>query len=828
MTNSRSVPVALIVLIAVLVAVAQPAAAADANLEIASRHTDFGTGDEAAPQVLDSMQVAGSGDSATVQYDGSLFSDGFEDEPADAGTPESWEVVDSNGISEEVTTDRASAGSQSYNLSDVDGSAISRVRPQEQPYSSARTANISADLYVSRLGDKVGFEPRDGGTQMTLVVIRNGDLQYFDGSWNTISTAPDAGEWVSVKIHDIDASANTFSVTWSDSAGNSGTATGLGFRNDVAGYDEAILQADDADVFVDEYQIGEDGDGEYLSAVHSVDRAEAATVNVSTLTDASATLNVSTASGATLNETTVSSAGNYTLSFSETSDDLVINITVTPTGDSPALELEEESVLFDAVTPSGTLDSPQDGAELTESSVDFTVQVNDSDFSTAQGDTVEAVLYVDGEQAGSQTVSSNTTVTVTETISSGGNHTYHWELTDSYGESITTQTRELATPSEIRLYSETNSSRLLDNTTFNVTMYFENETGPAIVEERTVSDGTVNLSGLPAGESFVVAVEGDGWVNRRIVVPSIYEQSGIYMLNSSVETVPVVFKLEDFTGDFPQGDTVLLVQRGINGTYDTVLGDSFGATGQFPATLASGARHRLVLLNTETGQRRIVGEYTPLAGGEQTITVSPDGGIRVDEVDPTVTWIPGTELLPATENTTLGAELNNQSATIDNWNITVVHVPENSSNTTLWTYTDTTNGGREVRTENLSGLAGQIRLEVGYELQSDRSASVVQFIDLQEQYDQFSYSLLGQLESAPSGLLPAGDVDAATTAIAVFLSVIGMAVVATSTGTTSELTAGTGVLMLAAFSVIGWVGYGLVTVSGVAWLGLTAVRRGVV
>ncbi|MDY6774697.1 MAG: hypothetical protein SV253_01185, partial [Halobacteria archaeon] len=71
------------------------------------------------------------------------------------------------------------------------------------------------------------------------------------------------------------------------------------------------------------------------------------------------------------------------------------------------------------------------------SSLDLSVDVSDPEFST--GDEVTVTFYVDGSQIGSKTVSSNGTVSGTWLDASTGNHSWHVEAEDSFGETATSE-----------------------------------------------------------------------------------------------------------------------------------------------------------------------------------------------------------------------------------------------------------------------------------------------------------------------------------------------------------------------------------------------------
>jgi len=285
----------------------------------------------------------------------------------------------------------------------------------------------------------------------------------------------------------------------------------------------------------------------------------------------------------------------------------------------PSFVYADGSIAFNPSAPSGSLQSPADGAELTVSSVDFTVDVSDPDFGTAQGDSINATLYADGSVAGSQTVTSNNTVTVTEEISSGGDHIYYWELTDSYGETTTTATRNISVPSDLTFRNEKNPDEILDSVQVNVTAYYGGET-----VERNTTNGVLDLSGFPVDEPIIIRATGENYATRVVVIESIYEQSNVYLLNDSVPTYSVRFDLQDPTGEYPRSDTVLFVERALplnNSTeWRVITGDEFGVQG-VPATIEQDQRYRLRLKNLNTGTTATIGAYTAVQS--ETVTISP-------------------------------------------------------------------------------------------------------------------------------------------------------------------------------------------------------------
>lgn len=135
------------------------------------------------------------------------------------------------------------------------------------------------------------------------------------------------------------------------------------------------------------------------------------------------------------------------------------------------------------------------------------------------------------------------------------------------------------------------------------------------VFERNVTNGTVDLDGLPPDEEVVVTVKESNanYSYRRILLDSIVQTSEIYLLPDDEPSAQVRFQLNDQTGRFEPDSTKLFIQKPItrnNSTeYRTISGDFIGADGEFPTVLVDSERYRVVVEN-EAGEKRVLGAYT--------------------------------------------------------------------------------------------------------------------------------------------------------------------------------------------------------------------------
>jgi len=445
--------------------------------------------------------------------------------------------------------------------------------------------------------------------------------------------------------------------------------------------------------------------------------------------------------------------------------------------------------------------------------------VSDGDFGTSANDQLTLNWYVDGVEQKSTSAVANGSVSAQIPGLTSGKHSWHVEVIDSYGNSVNSSIGYFLMPSTLYVYNESNPTKLVKNATVDIRIYV-NETGTPSVFKKSTSDGAVNMSGVPANKPFVVVASTENYTSRRIFVPSLYESHNIFLLPKSAKSSDTIFSISDYTGLYPKSDTVLLVQRSLNGSYKTVLGDYFGATGQFPGKLAYNTRHRLVLLNVKTGRRRVMGSYTPLTAQTQTVVVAPNGGIKRLGLQPSANVRPGIGRLPALNNTTLSFSLLNHNSSVSKW-----HVWVNSSSGTVWS-TTRSSPGAFTHDVNLANLAGEsVTVHVNYATANGSFTAKKKRYHVMESPSS-QVSLLGNIESLVQ-LSPQGSRDQFTAFLAMGLTILSMAAIASQTPASSDIVGLSGVLFLVGFAALGWVGWDLVFVSGVGLVGFAALRSGV-
>jgi len=270
-----------------------------------------------------------------------------------------------------------------------------------------------------------------------------------------------------------------------------------------------------------------------------------------------------------------------------------------------------------------TLSNPTPTGQITEKPTELAVDVD------ADAYPAEVEFTLEGSTVGTETVSSDGTVSTPVTIDTLG--TYNWSATVTDGVSQTdTVSSSFETPSTLTLREEAGNHSIIDNST--VTVRFYSADGDIAIE-RDITNGTLGMDGLPASE-FVVFAESPEHYDRRAYIGSIFDQDTMFLLNETKyprdtnDAIRSRFVYEDLTGEFPRSKTTIQVQRAIDlnddGTseYRTVAGDYWGASNEFAGIFEYGTRYRIVLVNQETGARNVAGTHVPIEDLSQTIRVS--------------------------------------------------------------------------------------------------------------------------------------------------------------------------------------------------------------
>ena len=285
-----------------------------------------------------------------------------------------------------------------------------------------------------------------------------------------------------------------------------------------------------------------------------------------------------------------------------------------------ALVTSEGGPALSGATPTGSVDT---------NPTQLSVNVSDPDFPT--GDEVDVVFSLDGSTVDTQTITSNGTVTAAISSPTGGSHTWSVEATDGYGQSVT-ETYSMNIPSTLKIYNESDPDTLINSPTTVTLQFFAGDT----IVERSTSNGTVDLTGLPVDEPIFVKADADGYQSRTVYLKSLYQQQEMYLLDENVTTTTTRFTLGDTPG-FPSEDSVVFVERPItkNGTttWKTIVSDEFGVSG-VTTHLEEGVRYRIEVENIEANKVATLGAYAATVDETVELQPQPPGiGVNDEELD---------------------------------------------------------------------------------------------------------------------------------------------------------------------------------------------------
>jgi hypothetical protein len=271
---------------------------------------------------------------------------------------------------------------------------------------------------------------------------------------------------------------------------------------------------------------------------------------------------------------------------------------------------------------------PQGDQSTAPTELQFTVA--DPEFS--EGDRVNVTTSLDGTQINQTTVTSETRLTIPVTGLASGTHSWTVTATDQFNQT-TTKTYSFGVPATLDIHNVSAPETLVTQPVEVRVYRLNNET----ILTRTVADGTLNMSGLPAGETLIFEfTNASNYTDRTMLITRLSEEEDAYLLPNSTERVVVRFVLDDQTGQYDESQSQLLVKAPItvNNTtqYRTVIGERFGAAG-VTQPLRVGERYRLVIRNQE-GDIYVPGNYRTDIAETVTLVVRAQGSTNRDPGSP--------------------------------------------------------------------------------------------------------------------------------------------------------------------------------------------------
>lgn len=431
-------------------------------------------------------------------------------------------------------------------------------------------------------------------------------------------------------------------------------------------------------------------------------------------------------------------------------------------------------IFNNTMAPEGTLGSTEE---------DFTVDVDDQDFVNADEE-LNASLYIAGEYQGSDILTSPGTANVTAPIGFGGQVEYYWVVNDSHGYSTTSQNVTIQTPGSIEIREATGDHSLVTGASGELQFYTDVEDGPDQIYTRDADDGTVEMGDLPADENFIVVAEAENYTTRRVFITSIFDTATVYLPHENTTVVQPKFELQDFTGDFPGEQTVMEIQRNVEGDWRTVEGDRFSSINEFTSTLLFNERHRLVLTNVVTGEERDLGQFTPTESGSIVIRVSGEGASVDPQYEPAFSINPDSSSLPRSDNVTVSVSVDERNADLSGYDVTFE------------------SGGTEVATREVSGTDDA---EFTLNLSEADGPSLNATVDWDGGTEERTWQLDGEYGSRQGLIGAVSDLGVGTTVGSLLtLVIMGLVIGFASPRLPPIAAAGAGVGVAVAGNFIGW------------------------
>jgi len=271
-----------------------------------------------------------------------------------------------------------------------------------------------------------------------------------------------------------------------------------------------------------------------------------------------------------------------------------------------------------------TLSDPVPEGEVTERPEELQV------FATVDAAPATVEFEHDGDDLGDVQINSDGNVSVDLDVEELGAFDWSATITDELGQTDSINA-SYQTPDVIEFREEHDHTQAIEEG--DVEVRFFSARGDIAITREITDDGVVSLEGLPDTD-FVVFADGPDHYSRTIYTESIFQQDTMFLLNETEvprddsSAVRSRFIYEDLTGNFPQEDTTIQIERAVDtdgdgdSEFQTIAGDFWGASGEFEQVLERGTRYRLVLVNRETGSETIAGTHIPTEELSQTVRTS--------------------------------------------------------------------------------------------------------------------------------------------------------------------------------------------------------------
>lgn len=284
------------------------------------------------------------------------------------------------------------------------------------------------------------------------------------------------------------------------------------------------------------------------------------------------------------------------------------------TDDSGDLFLQTADVSFEP--------DPEDGA-FVDQQTDIPLNVTVGHPAFAEGDAVDITFYdaADDSEIGNGTLTEAGEASTVWSVELLGEHQWYAEANDS-GVITTSDTWTFETPHNLTIRDE-QTAEIIKGEDIDVEVQFFPEGEDDEVITRETSDGNVSLAGLPHDVEIIVRTSTENYFTRETIIRDLAQQMDVFLLNETADSVQVRFRLEDATGDFPEGESRILISKAISldseTRYQNIVGQEFGIGGA-EMFLEADQRYRITVEGPD-GQLRSLGSFTPTADATHTLQI---------------------------------------------------------------------------------------------------------------------------------------------------------------------------------------------------------------
>lgn len=230
---------------------------------------------------------------------------------------------------------------------------------------------------------------------------------------------------------------------------------------------------------------------------------------------------------------------------------------------------------------------PKDDLEYTGDVV-LTVNVTDADL--AYSNIIATDFYIDGAYVDANSRSGAGEIQLNAGTQAIGSHTWYGEVYDAWNGRISSVTETFTVPGDLFIRDEVTND-LIDDRTVTIDIYSAD--GNSSYSD-TTADGTLTLTGLPSSD-LLISASASGYYDRKTIINTVLANQSIYLIDENQTVVYNTLRLNMQTINAPVTEYWIEVQKGIDGSTETVFSSYFDFSGQCGLYMIADNVYQLVL-----------------------------------------------------------------------------------------------------------------------------------------------------------------------------------------------------------------------------------------